>query len=199
MVKRVNEYGRPSFNEKLKLKRYLGNIQRAARFFEEHFINKSVVYCTSEDRIEVRFSSTNFMHLCGITYKKGSHSFFVDSLNQHLIIDDMMIKKDGTSFQKLQVLASITEILGSYVHLTGSGRYLYLEFDYALRTKKQILALTLKDISQKIIPQSLLDLKNQKSFPVGVKVVCIYSKDIKSGVLTPYFIESGSKLEDYLL
>ena len=34
------------------------------------------------------------------------------------------------------------ELLGKHVHLTGSGRYLYLEFDYALRTRKQILALT---------------------------------------------------------
>ena len=46
--------------------------------------------------------------------------------------------------KKLQVLGSIEELLGKHVHLTGSGRYLYLEFDYALRTRKQILALTLK-------------------------------------------------------
>ena len=59
--------------------------------------------------------------------------------------------------------------MGKHVHLTGSGRYLYLEFDYALRTRKQILALTLKETSKKIVPQSLLDLKRKTVFPKGQK------------------------------
>lgn len=198
MAKRANEYKRPSFNEQLTLKRYLGNIQKAATFFDEHFINKAVVYCTSEDQIEVRFSSTNFMHLCGIEYKKGSRSFFIDSLNKHLVIADMKIKRDGTSFQKLQVLASISELLGGYVRLTGSGRYLYLEFDYALRTKKQILALTLKDVDRKIVPQSLLNLKNQKMFAVGQDIVCIYSRDLKNATIRPYYVASDESLDGYL-
>ena len=82
--------------------------------------------------------------------------------------------------QKLQVLGSIEELLGKHVHLTGSGRYLYLEFDYALRTRKQILALTLKETSRKIVPQSLLDLKRKTVFPKGQKVISIYSKHLQN-------------------
>ena len=78
-------------------------------------------------------------------------------MDKKLDVSSLLVKKDGTTFQRLAILNSVTELTSSHVRLTGSGRYLYLEFDYALRTKKQILALTLKDTSKKIVPQSLLD------------------------------------------
>ena len=93
-------------------------------------------YETEIESVELHFSPTNFMHLCGVDYRKGAGSFFDDCLNRHVIIDELKIKKDGTTMQKLQVLGSIEELLGKHIHLTGSGRYLYLEFDYALRTRK---------------------------------------------------------------
>ena len=85
--------------------------------------------------------------------------------------------------QKVTSFGSIEELLGKHVHLTGPGRYLYLEFDYALRTRKQILALTLKETSRKIVPQSLLDLKRKTVFPKGQKVISIYSKHLQTSEL----------------
>ena len=172
-------------------------MNRAAHFFETYFRNRVVYYGTELETIAIYFSATNFMHLCGVKYEKGAASFFDDCLNHHLVLEDMMIKRDGTTFQKLQVLASIDELIGSHVYLTQAGRYLYLEFDYALRTKKQILALTLKDTSLKIVPQSLLDLKRQKSFPTGVPVQCIYAKTFHSDKAEVYYLEENSSLSDF--
>ncbi|WP_407574830.1 PBECR4 domain-containing protein [Streptococcus uberis] len=129
-------------------------------------------------KISVYFSASNFMHLCGVKYEKNSHSFFDDCLNSNIMIDKIMIKKDGTTFQKLQVLTSVSELLGEHVYLTEGCRYLYLEFDYSLRTNKQILALTLKNDFEKVVPQSLLNLKQKNSFPKGEKVIKIYSEEL---------------------
>lgn len=162
MMKRLNEYKRPSSNEIIVLRRYFEKIFEASIFFNRYFKNKVVYYATDNDMIAIYFSTTNFMHLCGIGYCKGPASFFDDCLLRHLVVDDILIKRDGTTFQKLQVLSSIQELIGPRVQLTQSGRYLYLQFDYVLRTKKQILALTLKDTHFKVVPQSLLDLKGRK-------------------------------------
>lgn len=181
------KYRLPNFNEKLKLQRYFEQLHSAALFVKQHFIGKSMIYETESEIVEVRFSSTNFMHLCGIHYTEGAAQFFEACLNHHVVVDKIKIKDDGTTFQKLQLLPSIAELLGDYVCLTGSGKYLYLEFDYALRTNKQILALTLKDTSRKIVPQSLLYLKRKNVFPKGEKVVKIYSRHLQSSELIPYF------------
>ena len=53
------------------------------------------------------------MHLCGVDYRKGAGSFFDDCLNRHVIIDELKIKKDGTTMQKLQVLGSIEKACSS--------------------------------------------------------------------------------------
>ena len=180
------DYRNPNYNEKIKLQRFFTQLQIAASFFKEHFVGKIMYYETEIESVELHFSPTNFMHLCGVDYRKGAGSFFDDCLNRHIIIDELKIKKDGTTMQKLQVLGSIEELLGKHVHLTGSGHYLYLEFDYALRTRKQILALTLKETSKKIVPQSLLDLKRKTVFPKGQKVISIYSKHLQTSELFYY-------------
>ena len=68
-------------------------------------------YETEIESVELHFSPTNFSHLCGVDYRKGAGSFFDDCLNRHVIIDELKIKKDETTIQKLQVLGSIEEVL----------------------------------------------------------------------------------------
>lgn len=114
--------------------------------------------------------------------KRGAHSFYDDSLNRHLRLELIQIKKDGTTFQKLQVLHSIKDLISPFVLLTERGNFLYLNFDYALRTRKQILALTLIDDKAVLVPQSLLNLKRQKSFPKGEAVCRIYAESFETGL-----------------
>ena len=165
------------------------SLYKIAKYFKDNFFGKKVVYCTRNQKISVYFSESNFMHLCGLYYLRGAKNFFLDCLDKKLDVSSLLVKKDGTTFQKLAILNSVTELTSPHVRLTGSGRYLYLEFDYALRTKKQILALTLKDTSKKIVPQSLLDLKKKRDFPKGEAVIKIYAVDFYTGKEWIYYTE----------
>ena len=171
-------------------------LNRIANYFKDKFIGKKVVYCTRKQKISVYFSESNFMHLCGLNYSRGAKKFFLDCLDKKLDISSLLVKKDGTTFQKLAILTSIPDLTSPHVRLTGSGRYLYLEFDYALRTKKQILALTLKDTSKKVVPQSLLDLKKKRDFPKGEAVIKIYSVDFYNGKEWIYYTEENELKEN---
>ena len=165
------------------------SLYKIAKYFKDNFFGKKVVYCTRNQKVSVYFSESNFMHLCGLYYSRGAKNFFLDCLDKKLDVSSLLVKKDGTTFQKLAILNSVTELTSPHVRLTGSGRYLYLEFDYALRTKKQILALTLKDTSKKIVPQSLLDLKKKRDFPKGEDVIKIYAVDFYTGKEWIYYTE----------
>ena len=165
------------------------SLYKIAKYFKDNFFGKKVVYCTRNQKISVYFSESNFMHLCGLHYSRGAKNFFLDCLDKKLDVSSLLVKKDGTTFQKLAILNSVTELTSPHVRLTGSGRYLYLEFDYALRTKKQILALTLKDMSKKIVPQSLLDLKKKRDFPKGEDIIKIYAVDFYTGKEWIYYTE----------
>ncbi|MFM1622342.1 PBECR4 domain-containing protein [Streptococcus mutans] len=192
MVKK-NHYKRISFNEQTQVKRYLDVIYHAAQFFEDYFINQKVVYCTASQEAVIAFSKTNFMHLCGLYYQKGAYSFYDDSLNRHLKLELLQIKKDGTSFQKLQVLHSIKDLISPFVLLTGRGSFLYLDFDYALRTRKQVLALTLVDNRTVLVPQSLLNLKRQISFPKGDPVCRIYAENYETGQQQDLYLKNDEE------
>lgn len=173
-----SRYRTPNQKEFRRLEQSVNLIYQAADYFQKYFVGRKMVYSTHKNEVELYFSQTNYMHLCGLYYSEGAEKFFIDCLDKQVNLKSLMIKKDGTTMQKLQVLPSIMELTSPYVRLTGSGRYLFLEFDYALRTKKQILAVTLKGTTHKIFPQSLLNLKAQKSFPVGETVIRIHSIDL---------------------
>lgn len=180
-MKKEEQFRRINTLEYNKIVQSIPLLNKIANYFKNYFFGKKVVYCTSNQKVAVYFSESNFMHLCGLYYSRGAKNFFLDCLDKKLEVSSVLVKKDGTTFQKLAILNSITELTSPHVRLTGSGRYLYLEFDYALRTKKQILALTLIDTSKKIVPQSLLNLKKKREFPKGESVIKIYAVDFYNG------------------
>lgn len=181
------KFRKPNSKELRRLEQSMKAFHEAAGYFQEHFVGRKMVYSTSNDEIAVYFSGSNYMHLCGLSYSKGAEKFFIDCLDNKVDLKSLKVKDDGTTMQKLQVLPFISELTSSYLKLTGSGRYLFLEFDYALRTRKQILAVTLKATSHKTVPQSLLDLKSQQSFPIGEAVRQIYSVHLSTKEVKEYF------------
>lgn len=190
-MKKEEQFRRINTLEYNKIVQSIPLLNKIANYFKDYFFGKKVVYCTSNQKVAVYFSESNFMHLCGLYYSRGAKKFFLDCLDNKLKVSSVLVKKDGTTFQKLAILNSITELTSPHVRLTGSGRYLYLEFDYALRTKKQILALTLIDTSKKIVPQSLLNLKKKREFPKGESVIKIYAVDFYNGKELIYYSEEN--------
>jgi hypothetical protein len=190
-MKKEEQYRRINTLEYNKIIQSIPLLNKIANYFKDYFFGKKVVYCTYNKKVAVYFSESNFMHLCGLYYSRGTKNFFLDCLDNKLKVSSILVKKDGTTFQKLAILNFITELTSPHVRLTGSGRYLYLEFDYALRTKKQILALTLIDTSKKIVPQSLLNLKKKREFPKGESVIKIYAVDFYNGKELIYYSEEN--------
>lgn len=124
------------------------------------------------------------MHLCGIFYLRGSKNFFIDAKHKKIDLSKVLIKKDGTTFQKLQVLNSLPNLISKNVRLTTRGKFLLLDCDYALRTSKQILALTLIDQNDRfnVVPQSILNLHRMKKFDAGEPIIKIESKQFDSDI-----------------
>ena len=196
IMKKEEQFRRINTLEYNKIVQSIPLLNKIANYFKDYFFGKKVVYCTSNQKVAVYFSESNFMHLCGLYYSRGAKNFFLDCLDKKLEVSSVLVKKDGTTFQKLAILNSITELTSPHVRLTGSGRYLYLEFDYALRTKKQILALTLIDTSKKIVPQSLLNLKKKREFPKGESVIKIYAVDFYNGKELIYYTQENDLKEN---
>lgn len=62
------------------LRRYISIIYNSADFYDKHFVNKTIIYTTKNNKIELTARRDNFMHLCGILYIEGPRKFFNDAL-----------------------------------------------------------------------------------------------------------------------
>lgn len=71
-------------------------------------------------------------------------------------------------------------LLGNHISIAGRGIYASLRYDAAIRTRKKILALSLKQNGLIFVPISLLNLSSKEIGP-GQKVTGIFSEDLTSG------------------
>ncbi|EAE1273805.1 hypothetical protein Y229_14775 [Listeria monocytogenes] len=95
-----------------------------------------------------------------------------NQLNTNLV----QLKSDGTSKQKLDALKMIEELINPHVRVCETGRYLHLSFDRAVRSNKNLIALTFTSDQSRFIPNSLLNLKSSKQtgFPISYEVIHIF-------------------------
>jgi hypothetical protein len=183
------EYKRMSAKESIQIKRYLNVIYTAVDILQNEFIDKKISYIGEESTISIVFSASNFMHLCGIEYRRGTQLFFQDALDKKIKLEDINIKVDGTTFLKLQVLGSIDLLLDEKIAIVGQGIFSSLRYDAAIRTRRKILALSLMQEGSTYVPISLLNL-TQKELGPGQKVICILSENLTSGEVTVIFENS---------
>ena len=80
MVKK--EYKRMSIKETTQITRQLNAIYKAAHLLQEHFVDKKVSFVGEVSTVAIIFSTTNFMHLCGIDYRRGNTLVFSRCLRQ---------------------------------------------------------------------------------------------------------------------
>ena len=100
MAKNKDGYKRMSVKDHTNILRKMNAIYNAANFLQENFVGKKVTYVGEESTVSVIFSHTNFMHLCGIDYRRGSALFFQDALVEKIDLQDVKIKIDSTVFCK---------------------------------------------------------------------------------------------------
>ena len=84
----------------------------AAKIYQKNLLNKNILYIYKKDKeikhIETLFTASNFKHLTGLKYKKGSKDFFKNCLNNKISEKDIILdeKKLVFTYLKLNVLTS---------------------------------------------------------------------------------------------
>lgn len=177
MEKKKRQYRKPRSGEIVRLSKYLGDIHQVANYLQDEFVNNTIFFQTKTEQLGVNLNKSNYMHLCGIFYRRGAKNYFEDAIENKLDLDGMLIKKDGSTFSKLSMLGLLPELFDEKLELTHSGRYLYLQFDHSIRTSSQRLAIALRDSGVVSYPVSLLNLRFEKGFPRGQSIKRVYAVD----------------------
>ncbi|MBC2137438.1 hypothetical protein HCA93_14125 [Listeria innocua] len=182
-------------------------LKNGQQFFKQYFINHKVVYLYIKDgqlkHFVVSMSKANFMHLCGVSYKHGPKSFYDGLKRNQLKLNLITFKEDGTSRQKISALSMIEELINTNVRVCEQGRYLHLSFDRALRSNKNLVALTLISKQAQFLPNSLLNLKSSKpiGFPISYEVVHVFKVSNitkEKQIVLPCKDEYLKKVDSYL-
>ncbi|MGM1361117.1 PBECR4 domain-containing protein [Bacillus cereus group sp. BceL297] len=132
----------------------------------------------------------HFRHLCGINYydrngKKQTANQFYDELKRDRIYMKGL-KKENTANQKLQIIHELRELTTcrNLSIINERTIHLKLEFDKAIRTRRNVFGIALHDGGYDFfVPKSLLNLRNNPGGPTlkpGHPVQCIYSVDKKT-------------------
>lgn len=160
-------------------------------FFEANFLDK-IINFEYEDAnsatkiVGIQFKKQHFAHLCGIKYKFGAKKFFDDLKNGNVATKNIIYndRKDLVN-AKADCMDCLAMILKPGVRVCESGKFAHLEFDAALRTGRDILALAVKyQDNGFFVCNSLLNLKifkdNQGQIKKSFQVTSVYSFDKKT-------------------
>lgn len=146
-------------------------IRKAFLVYEAQFKGNDFIYTYLDKRtrsiqsMKISFASSNFMHLCGVTYKNknmnfGPKQFYSSLKKQRIVLSNIQVKSDGTTGQKLQVIDKLELLIKPGVRISDAGKFASLEFDKAIRTGRMIMALTCVKTGIQYAPQSLLSFQN---------------------------------------
>ena len=173
-------------------RKIMAALQKGFEAFER-IVNKEIHYLylkgTEVREVVVKAKKEHFMHLCGLKYKDPKTKKPVTAKHFYELIKDdkinpkyLIVKADGTTGQKLQVIGELKSLLAADVRVLDGHVTLYnFSFEKGLRSKRQIFALAMieeKRDSEIYVPQSLLHLKSDKSHALktSYEVCCIFEK-----------------------
>lgn len=179
-------------------------------------INKEIYYFYEKDGhtkwLMFKPMAKHFRHLCGIEYKNPKNNRNVSATQFYSLVkrkqlspEGIIIKNDGTSIQKLEVIGQIDCLITKNIRiLDGNISFYNFSFYKGIRTSKAIFCLALEqDRSHDyFIPLSLLNLKKEQNDRLrkSHEVKCIFTRDLNGVVECLYSIEKyiGMTLEDLL-
>ncbi len=151
----------------------VGDLVSTAKFYKENMSQGNVVYVFKQGNnikaLRVKYGEENFSHLTGIKFdRKSAKGMLEDLVNENTEQNAILVKNDGTTFQKLDVIQKLPEVIDASVislndleHIQQSQK---LRFSDALKTKDNSLLLALKDFEPEIYrPYSLINLSDVKA------------------------------------
>lgn len=199
-MKYPQEYKRATPQDLKRIRLKINDLKVAFNYVESELCDRDRYYFYQKDgqimAMLLNVKRENFMHLCGLRYiKGGAKRFWHDLKRNHLVLENLQVKSDGTTFQKLQVINLLPELSKSDLKITSAGKYLKLQYDHAIRTRKELMAIAFKFDTNGYIPLSLLNLNDTKfnnNTIYGVLAIVDCFKNTK-------VLVAGTKTPDYWL
>lgn len=134
----------------------------------ENFFNDNIFEFTFNNsnnqinKINIKFSSYNFMHLTGVKYEYGPQKFYKDLLDEKVSRENVRYKNNQTR-NKLAVLPCLYEIINNQnVRIIKEGSIGKIKFSYIIRSNKGIIAVASEHGQKYLYPKSLLNLTTDK-------------------------------------
>lgn len=166
------------------------NLQNAYLFLEKEVYPYTFcyIYGTNKNTSTLGFATNrnDFIHMCGLKYK-GKHAkskFIEDVSKQDIDYKRLWLHADGTSIQKITVINILPCLFNSLNVIVSDQKQTALSFNYDgyIATNKRVLSLGLKRVNDSLfVPQTLLNLHNNKVQPSGQHVHVILRKNRKTG------------------
>lgn len=132
----------------------------------EEFFNKNVFEFTFKDeknqinKINIKFSNYNFMHLTGIKYKNGHPRKFYQDLLDNKVDRKKVLYNNYQTRNKLAILPYLYEIINNQnVRIIKEGSIGKVKFSYIIRSNKNLIAVASEYEQEYLYPKSLLNLK----------------------------------------
>jgi len=199
-LKYPQEYKRATSQDLKRIRLKMNDLKMAFSYVETELCDRERYYFYQKAgkvaAIQLNVKRENFMHLCGLSYKNGgAKRFWHDLKRNHLVLENLLVKADGTTFQKLQVINLLPELSKLDLKITSAGKYLKLQYDHAIRTRRELMAIAFQFDTDGYIPLSLLNLsdtkfRNNELYGVLAIVDCFESSKI---------LVAATKTPDYWL
>lgn len=124
------------------------------------------------------------MHLCGVKYDKGAKGFINDLKHNKLKLENLYLKEDGSTFQKLEVIDKIPLLneLGTMISIGNNMARIH--YDNLLRTEANILGIAIDTDANGIhFPLSLLKISAKDAHTLtSFEVIAILEEDQKTHI-----------------
>ncbi|WP_099974479.1 PBECR4 domain-containing protein [Lactobacillus terrae] len=145
-------------------------------FFCKNFIGKRVIYeyeYKNQTKIlEVSMKKKHFLHLCGVKYSRGAKNFARDLERGRLDPKDVIMSSSIKNVveAKIRCIDNLKYLISKGVRISDNGNFTNLSFDKAIRSNKDLVALSLICTQRgDYIPNSLLNLTYTKSMASVLK------------------------------
>ncbi len=155
------------------LNKYSQQLKEAAEFYKNNMSKGNVVYVFKQNdeikALRVKYGEENFAHLTGLKFdRRSAKDMLNDLVEEKTTQNAILVKNDGTTFQKLEVIDKLPEVIEASVislnDLSNVEQAQKLRFSDALKTADNKLLLALKDFEPEVYrPYSLINLSGPRA------------------------------------
>ena len=170
--RQVKGYRLATDDDLRELNKYADELANTALFYHQKLADGRIIYLAKRHNtiqaLPVKFGAENFAHLTGMIFDHRTASQMLNDLADGKFTQNaILVKNDGTTFQKLSALSSFAKLIDAKtMRLDVNGRVPQarkLRFSKALKSSDKQLLLALRNFEPTVYrPFSLINLADSK-------------------------------------